>query len=98
MHSVELECGAFPRLARCGVVLSRDARRGQGATAVGQLLDHKGKQLILYSVTLNAFSTYSVFNLQWVYLDVTHHKLRSICAHLSCYYSQILLEAGKILQ
>lgn len=36
-----------------------------------QACDNKGQQLILWGLVLNAFQYHHIFNLRWVYWDVT---------------------------
>lgn len=46
---------------------SCDAGWQKQAVAPSQVCDNKGKQLIHCSVVLNAFSTYHIYNLRWIY-------------------------------
>jgi hypothetical protein len=43
-------------------------------------------------IILNACSTSNIFNLRWVYWDISHRKSSHICICLECFFLKLVLE------
>lgn len=68
-HILNFEFLMFSGLTSC-TILSYEVGQHR-VTASNQPHDPESKQLILYRVAVNVFSTYDIFNLRQVYWDVS---------------------------